>query len=109
MAPRFLSSDEQKGRQAMGCGCGKSSTSIPPQYGNSLTATSGGRTARPVVTKHLVQFVGSRQGSVSIRVRSGTVYHFTQPARAALVNPRDIAYFTDLAEFEVKHSVEANA
>jgi hypothetical protein len=93
----------------MGCGCGSNSTSTAQLKVNNLPTTSGSLAVQPAATKHLVQFVGSRQGSVSIRVRSGTVYHFVQPARAALVNPRDISYFTDSAEFEVKHSVETNA
>ena len=76
---------------------------------NNLPTTRGGPVLQPDATKHLVQFVGNRQGSVSIRVRSGTVYHFVLPTRATLVDPRDIAYFGDSAEFEVKHAVEAKA
>ena len=71
------------------------------------TIGEANRQAEPEVERRQVRYAGSRSGSVSIRVRSGAVYHFPGANTSIPVALTDLDYFRRSDDFEVEEQVTA--
>ena len=65
------------------------------------------RQATREVERRAVRYAGPRNGSVSIRVRSGAVYHFTGSDAETPVAVADLDYFRRSDDFVVEEQVAA--
>ena len=65
------------------------------------------RTEEEEIERRQVRYAGTRNGSVSIRVRSGAVYHFAGAGASAPVALTDLDYFRRSDDFEVEEQVTA--